>query len=383
VRRIRVMHVIRSLAIGGTENGVRKLLDGLNPERFEQTVCILLGNPNLEVAAGTKIVSLKRSPDRAAFLVPQLARVFASERPDIVHSRNWGTIEAIAAAKLAHVSAVVHSEHGRDLQTIERQPWRRRILRRLFYGWANRVFCVSQELREHYSSELRLPVHFFGVIPNGVDMQQFRPNLQARTDVRRKLQVKEDTLVIGTVSRLDPIKDHRTLFLAAEMALRRGLDLRLVVVGEGTERAALEQDLATRPTLSCRALMVGEVANVADWLNGLDVFVLPSLSEGMSNTLLEAMAVGVPAIATRVGGNPEVIEEGRSGLLVGPREEHKICDYLVQLGSAPGWRGALGKNARQRIVSRFSLERMLNDYEEMYCQLLAQEHVSSPALSRA
>ena len=381
MRRIRLMHVLRTLATGGTENVVRRLLTGLNPERFEQTVCTLLADPELEVSAGTRVVSLKRAPNGAALLVPQLTRIFAREQPDIVHSRNWGTIEAVPAAKLARVPAVVHSEHGRDLQTMGRQPWRRRMLRRRCYNWADQVFCVSQELKEYYTAELGLSAHFLDVIPNAVDIQQFRPDLGARTDVRAKLGAGPETLVVGTVSRLDPVKDHPTLLQAAEMALRE-VDLRLVIVGDGVERPALENDLERRPTLSSRALLVGEVKNVADWLNSFDVFVLPSLSEGMSNTLLEAMAVGVAIIATAVGGNTELIEDGRSGLLVGPKDPDTISRHLVQLASAPDWRYTLGKNARERVVSQFSLPRMLQDYEQMYCQLLRQDNVSYPALSR-
>jgi len=188
---------------------------------------------------------------------------------------------------------------------------------------------------------------------------------------------------VGTVSRLDPVKDHSTLLQAAEMALKSGVDLRLVIVGDGTQRAALEKELASKLNLSRRTLFAGEVRNVADWLNSFDVFVLPSLSEGMSNTLLEAMAVGVAPIATAVGGNPEVVEHGHSGLLVRPGDAKEICDHLVRLATADEWRRDLGGNARQRIVARFSIERMLEQYEEMYCQLMKPENLRWHAFSRA
>jgi sugar transferase (PEP-CTERM/EpsH1 system associated) len=379
VRPIRVMHVVRTLATGGTESVVRKLLSTLDPDQFQQSVCTLISTPGLRPA---DTVCLERSPDKAAFLVPQLARVFMRERPDIVHSRNWATIEAVAAAKIARVVAVVHSEHGRDLQTMGRQPLRRRLLRRISYAWADRVFCVSQELKQYYCRELGLLASSFEVIPNGVDVEHFRPNPQARIDVRRKLGAGPNTLVAGTVSRLDPIKDHGTLLRAAEIALQKGVDLRLVIVGDGPQRAALEHDLASKPGLAHRTLLAGDLRDVSDWLNGFDVFVLPSLSEGMSNTLLEAMAVGVATIATSVGGNLEVVEDGHSGLLVEPRDAEKICDCLIQLAAAESWRRELGRNARERVVARFSVERMLKQYEEMYCQLI-KEDARWPALSRA
>jgi len=379
VKPIRVMHVIRTLATGGMESVVRRLLSALDPDRFEQSVCTLVPAPGLH-PAGT--VCLDQSTDKAAFLVPQLTRIFMRERPDIVHSRNWATIEAVSAARLARVGAVVHSEHGRDLQTMGRQPLRRRLLRKASYAWADKVFCVSQELKQCYCNELGLAANSVEVIPNGVDVEDFRPSPQARMDMRGKLGAGSNTLVVGTVSRLDPVKDHGTLLRAAEMTLQRGIDLQLVIVGDGPQRTVLERDLASRHDLAPRTLLAGEVRNVADWLNAFDVFVLPSLSEGMSNTLLEAMSVGVTPIASAVGGNCEVVEDGYSGLLVQPRDAEKICDHLVQLATAEARRRELGRNARERVVARFSVERMLQRYEEMYCQLV-KPRVSEPAFSHA
>src|SRR5271165_1047453 len=380
MRPIRVMHVVRTLATGGTESVVRRLLSGLDPDRFQQSLCTLISAPGFQPP---DTICLDRTAGEPAFLVPQLTRIFARERPDIVHSRNWATIESVIAAKLARVSVVVHSEHGRDLNTMGRQPWRRRVLRRVSYACADRVFCVSQELKDYYSREIGLPSRSFEVIPNGVDVERYRPDQQARAERRAALGAGPGTTVVGTVSRLDPVKDHSTLLQAAEMALKSGVDLRLVIVGDGTQRAALEKELASKLNLSRRTLFAGEVRNVADWLNSFDVFVLPSLSEGMSNTLLEAMDVGVAPIATAVGGNPEVVEHGHSGLLVRPGDAKEICDHLVRLATADEWRRDLGGNARQRIVARFSIERMLEQYEEMYCQLMKPENLRWHAFSRA
>jgi sugar transferase (PEP-CTERM/EpsH1 system associated) len=378
------MHVVRTMATGGTEAGVRKLLSGLSKERFEQTICTLIEDPSSVIPTAIRGICLGRAPDKPAFLVPQLARIFARERPDIVHSRNWATIEAVIAAWVTRVPVVIHSEHGRDLGTMGPQPWRRRALRRFCYGRADRVFCVSHELREYYRQELRLtPTWPFRVIPNGVDTQRFCPNSEARRTIREMLRAGTNTLVVGTVSRLDPIKDHATLLAAAEMACERGLALQLIIVGEGVCRRMLEQALANRPALQGRAHMVGDVNNVADWLNGFDVFVLPSLSEGMSNTLLEAMAVGLPIIATAVGGNLEVVEHGISGLLVQPQRPEEICSKLEQLGSSAALREKLGQNARQRVLSCFSLDRMLKSYEQMYCELVTPDVLRCTALSRA
>jgi sugar transferase (PEP-CTERM/EpsH1 system associated) len=303
--------------------------------------------------------------------------LFRRERPDIVHSRNWAAIEAVLAAKLAGIRAIVHSEHGRDLQTMGPQPRRRRMFRRLSYACADRLFCVSKELREFYCEQLEMKPDRFDVIPNGVDVKQFCPHLEARAQIRARLAVTPNTIVVGTVGRLDPVKDHITLLRAADLALKKGVDLKLVLVGEGPQRAALENQLSQTPHLARKTVLTGELKNVADWLNSFDIFVLPSVSEGMSNTLLEAMAVGVAPIATAVGGNREVVEHERSGLLVPPGGAEKISDFIVQLAGAPEWLQALGRNARERIETRFSIERMVNRYDEMYSELMNSTRVQS------
>ncbi|HZZ15848.1 MAG TPA: glycosyltransferase, partial [Candidatus Sulfotelmatobacter sp.] len=171
------MHVVRTLATGGTEMVVRRLVGALDPTRFQQSICTFVAAPGLQPL---HTICLGRPADKAAFLVPQLARLFRRERPDIVHSRNWAAIEAVLAAKLSGIRAIVHSEHGRDLQTMGPQPRRRRMFRRLSYACADRLFCVSKELREFYCEQLEMKPDRFDVIPNGVDVKQFCPHLEAR-----------------------------------------------------------------------------------------------------------------------------------------------------------------------------------------------------------
>ena len=379
--RIRIIHVVRSLGTGGTEEGVRKLLAGLDRHAFEQIVCTVVAGPEVEPQTGTRVVTLGRPAAGREFLVPDLIRVFARERPQIVHSRNWGTIEAVPAARLARVGAVVHSEHGLDVQTMGGQPWRRRILRRLCFGWANTVFAVSRELRDYYAKQLGIPAERLRIISNGVDTERFRPDAELRRQLREQLSVDAGTLVVGTVSRLDPVKDHRALFQAAELCLTRGVRLQLVIVGDGPERASLERDVQNRSLLRDRTLFTGETRNVVRWLNGFDVFALPSLTEGMSNTLLEAMAVGVPPVASCVGGNPEVIEEGRSGLLFEAGNTEALAACLKGLAQDPKWRQSLGTNARQRVQSCFSLERMMQNYARLYEGVLYGNGMGQPAFS--
>jgi sugar transferase (PEP-CTERM/EpsH1 system associated) len=381
--RIRIIHVIGELAVGGTEQIVRHLLVGLDTSLFEQVVCTVVASSELEIPAHVRVVTLGRARGSSGLLVPGLTSLISRERPDIVHSRNWGTIEAVPAARLAHVPGVIHSEHGLDLQTMGRQPWRRRVLRRLCYRCAGRVFAVSQELRNYYSQQLDIPASRLRVIPNGVETQYFCPDPDLRRQVRQTLGVSPQTLIVGAVGRLDPVKDHRTLFQAVERAVLDGVDARVVIVGDGPERSGLESDVAARPGLSQRVTFVGAVGDVRPWLNSFDIFALPSLYEGMSNTLLEAMAVGIPPLATAVGGNTEVVEHGSCGLLFRPRDAQAMSVYLKCLAADPDWRRRLGSNARQRVESCFSLRGMLSAYAQMYSDVLKRDRIAQAEFSHA
>ncbi len=371
------MHVIDSLGTGGTEEGIRKLLSGLDPAAFEQIVCTVAPSPQTEAKTGTRVISLGRSGGGRQMLVGKLKRVFERERPHIVHSRNWGAIEAIVAARMAGVRTVIHSEHGLESSTYRRQPWRRNVMRQLCFACADRVFAVSDSLRAYYAQQLWIGKNRMRVIPNGVDTKRFRPQEDVRHAARQKLGVGPDTLVIGTLGRLDPIKDHRTLFQAADLLLTFGVPVQLVVVGDGAERKALEADMKTRNLLATQTVFVGETTDTVSQLNSFDVFVLPSLAEGMSNALLEAMSVGVPCVATRVGGNPELVEEGSSGLLFEPGDATRLAAHLKSLALNPQYRHDLGGNARRRAEERFSLHRMLSNYTQLYEEALGKKHGDS------
>lgn len=379
MNRIRIMHVVHSLGVGGTEEGVRKLLLGLDPNVFEQVVCSVLSGPGRDPQTDTRVINLGRAPGRIGFLVPDLTRVFSRERPQIVHSRNWGTIEAVPAARLARVSAVVHSEHGLDVHSMGGQPWRRRALRCLCFRWANRAFTVSRGLRDHYVTQLGVAANRLGIIPNGVNTARFQPDLVSRTEVREYLRADDSTLVVGTVSRLDPVKGHGILLRAAELAVSRGVRLKVVIIGDGPGRSSLHEHVKNSPLLRDRTVLAGEIHDVPRWLNSFDVFALPSLAEGMSNTLLEAMAVALPPVASRVGGNPEVIEEGRSGLLFEAGDSEALAGHLKTLALDAQWRRQLGGNARRRVETSFSLQRMLQNYAQMYLEVLQRDGMVQPA----
>lgn len=379
-RPLRVMHVLDRLDVGGTEKAVMKLVRGLDPEIFEHSICILRGTPATgEWASGVTVLHAGREAAASQFNVPRLVRVMRTVRPAIVHSRNWGGIEAVVAAKLARVPVSVHSEHGYELEMASGLPFHRRLLRHSAYRMAKAVAVVTEDLRTYHAAQAWWNPATISILYNGVDGQEFSPQPQVRDAVRSQLGIPPEALVVGSVGRMTPLKDFTTLLKAAEALTPESPHLRVLLVGSGTELSRLQNYVANSPKLAGRVIFPGTVERVAGLLNAMDVFVLPSRMEGMSNTLLEALAVGLPAVATRVGGNPEVIAEGECGYLFAPQDVPELVSQLRTLLRDSPLRVALGKAARERALRHFSLERMLSRYRDLYINLAMHRPVAVAA----
>lgn len=358
---VHVCHVVLSLEPGGLENGVVNVVNGLNPGEFRSSVCCLQRSGEfagrLRPQVPVSVMGLR--PGNDPVLPLRLARLLRKARVDIVHTRNAEPFfYGYVAARLARVPVVVHSEHGR---TFPEQPLRAMIQRLLLRG-VDAAFAVSAQLRADLVRELGIDGRHMEVLYNGVDTGSFRP-LDAPVS---HADASGGRLRIGSVGRLVPVKNYALLLNA--FARLPPSACQLVLVGEGPERAALERaaaDLGIRD----RVEFAGHRDNVPQLLRTLDIFVLPSLSEGMSNTLLEAMATGVAAVASDVGGNREIIESERSGLLFRSADTEGAAAQLLRLIGSPELRRALGSAGAARVRGTFSIEAMLGRYEELYRRL--------------
>jgi sugar transferase (PEP-CTERM/EpsH1 system associated) len=376
--RLRVLHVIDRMGVGGTEVGILKVINGLRRECFEHRICTIRGyDENFSRSEGFEgqLYVAGRLNSGFQFLLGRLARIMRDFRPDIVHSRNWGAIEAMPAARMSSVPVAIHSEHGYEVDMLEGIPMRRRVLRRFAYAAADAVFTVTDELRTYHARQAWLPAERIRVLPNGVDTSRFVQRPREREETRQRLGLSDGSLVIGAVGRLVPIKDHTTLLRAAEILISRGMPVHVLLVGSGSELVKHQEFVAASPRLSGRVVFAGVVSEVAALLNVMDVFVLPSLSEGMSNTLLEAMASSLPVVATRVGGNPELVEEDRSGWLFAPGDVTALAAILERIGRDSNLRQEVGQAARRRAVQHFSLEGMIDSYRKLYVELARKRGV--------
>jgi len=373
--RLRVLHVVARLGLGGTEHGVLKVVRGLGEEQFEHRICAVRG-VDTDFASRMKVAARTYTAGTAepGFQFPlfRLKRVMKEFRPHIVHTRNFGALEAIPAARLAGVPVAIHSEHGYELEILQGLPLRRRILCRALFPMADAVLAVTEELRTYHSRQSWFPAGRIRVIYNGVNTDRFSPLADETPRIRREMKLPAGSTVIGSVGRLVPIKDHITLIRAAELLLQQRKEVHILLVGDGPERAKLQGYVADSPHLAGRVSFLGASDCVPQAMNAMDVFVLPSICEGMSNTLLEAMASGLPVVATRAGGNPELVEDESVGLLFPSRDVPTLARHLARLVENPDLRRSLGESARRRVIEQFSLAEMIRRYRDLYFELAAR-----------
>ncbi len=378
-QRVRVMHVLDNLGKGGLENGLANLIERLDPDRYEHVVCAIrrLG-PNVErvEAAGARVMCLGKSAGSRS-QIGMLARAIGEIKPDLVHSRNWSAIEAVIAGRLGRRIGLIHGEHGLEADTSAKEPWRRNCFRRLAFELADRVLSVSSQLRDLHAKRTGFPARRITVIHNGVDSDRFRPDAAVRVRVRGELGIPEGQFCIGCVGNLTPAKDYRTALNGVGAFDEACGDWRLIVIGEGAERRGLEEFVNAHPQWKPRVSFLGLSHRVPELLAAMDVYVLSSVIEGISNSLLEAMATGLPVIATAVGGNPEVVIDGESGFLFPAGNFGGLAERLLLLRNQAQLRSKLGQQARRRVREAFSIDSMVRKYEEVY------EGLTEMALPRA
>lgn len=381
--RVRILHVMDTLEVGGLENGVANLIQRMDPERFEHVVCTVrrVGAMADRLPLDrVRIVNLDRAGSRFSTQIGALAGTIRAVKPHIVHSRNWGAIEAVLAGRWAGSCSLVHSEHGVESVGADREPLRRRWFRRLSYAVAEQVFCVSYQLRNHYAKTTGFPARKIEVIHNGVDVARFYPQPAARVRMREQLGISSEDFCIGALGRLEPIKSLMTLLDAAARIPASRKNWRIVIAGAGSDLPILRQAAESRTELRGHVQFAGEIENAPAFLNALDVYVLPSRFEGISNSLLEAMASGLPVIVSATGGNPEVVVDGESGLIFPVGDHRALADRLLLLWEQSESRTRLGQKAAQRVEEHFTVESMVRKYERLYNGLASRRIALDPVV---
>lgn len=371
-----IVHVVHRFDTGGMENGLVNLCNTLPPERYRHVVVALTEYSDFRrriTAQPVAFHALGRRPGHDYTWVPRLWRLLRALRPDVVHTRNLAALEAQFVAAAAGVRATVHGEHGRDVFDLYGRNRKYNLLRRAARPFVSRYIAVSRDLAGWLGDTVRVPEDKIRQIYNGVDSVQFHPRAGPRPGVLPEGFAAADSVLFGSVGRMVEVKDYPNLVRAfiqlaqTDAAARRRL--RLVIVGEGAARQPC-LDLLAAAGLGHLAWLPGERSDIADLMRALDVFVLPSLNEGISNTILEAMASGLPVIATAVGGNVELVEESRTGTLVPPAQPASLAEAMAAYLAGPALIELHGKAGRAAIEHGFSLAAMARAYADVYDAVL-------------
>jgi sugar transferase (PEP-CTERM/EpsH1 system associated) len=373
-----IAHLVHRFAVGGLENGVVNLINHMPHHRWRHVVIALTevdpGFSRRILRDDVSCLSLHKPPGQGLWLYPRLWRLLRQLQPAIVHTRNLGALEFQVPAALAGVPGRIHGEHGRDVDDVDGTNRRHIAMRRLYRHFVHQHIALGSELGGYLQHKVGVPAAALHTIYNGVDQARFTPATE-RQAIEGCPFSDPGLWLLGTVGRMQTVKAQPVLAqafvqaLQAQPALRQRL--RLVMVGGGALQAEC-QAILQAAGMADLTWLPGERADVPDVMRGLDCFVLPSLAEGISNTILEAMSTALPVLATRVGANAELVAEGRTGHLVPAGDAQALAQGVLRMASDPAAAHAMGQAGRQLVEQRFSLQAMVGAYESVYRRVLRQ-----------
>ena len=373
MRQIHVMHVMHSFDIGGIEQALAEEVNGMNSDEFRHSICVF--SPQFE--AMSKIRSdrkletfiIKRRFRNDPSVLFRLVRLMRKERPDVVHTRNWGGAEGILAAVLAGVRGIIHAEHGFDYEEIEERARKKRRIfaRRFLLKMCKKVVVVSKNVQNWLIETVKVDAGKLIRIHNGCDLMKFHPGREP--EKRKELGIRETDIVIGTVGRLKALKNPEASLRAfSDLALSEPR-LKLMFVGDGPQKGELIAKAREKNVLD-RVIFTGNMKDLAPYYRVMDLFVLSSLSEQCPKAVVEAMASGLPIVATDVGDVREMLGGDKGGIVITPRDDYAMAQgigfFLKNQRSAE----EKGKFVRERAELLFGLDRVIRDYAALYKEVL-------------
>jgi sugar transferase (PEP-CTERM/EpsH1 system associated) len=370
-----ITHVIYRLDVGGLENGLVNLVNFLPEDRFRHAIICLAGFSAFRERIRRPdvcVTSLDKQPGKDPAAYWRMHRLLRDLRPQILHTRNIGTIDMQWMGAAAGVPGRIHGEHGWTADDPHGQSRHNLRIRRACRPVIHRWMAMSRDIEAWLHRDVGVPESRVRQLYNGVDTERFSPAGAPAVDV--PWADVAGTVTIGTVGRLDPVKNQAWLLGAFHRILERhpelGSRLRLIIAGDGPLRADLARSVR-QLGIGNSVWLTGARGDVPELMRAMDVFVLPSRNEGISNTTLEAMACGRPVVAARVGGNPEIVQSGRTGILFESGDEGAFESALMTYLANPGMRMDHGRAGRDRAESEFSIGAMVRRYTDCYEDLLA------------
>tara|TARA_R110001592_G_scaffold246427_1_gene508239 strand:+ start:63382 stop:64551 length:1170 start_codon:yes stop_codon:yes gene_type:complete len=377
----KVVHIIYALGTGGLENGLVNIINRTPADRYRHVIICLTDATDFAkriTAPDVEVIQLHKKPGQDWGLYFRLLKTLFSLRPDIVHTRNLASLEMQALTLLLPGVKRVHGEHGRDIYDLDGTNKKYNALRKVLRLFIHQYIAVSKDLESWLRDTINVPQQKLRQIYNGVDSEKFHPGtLDAKNALRGQITppgfLPDNSIVVGSVGRIAEVKNHKLLVDGVKSLIDNRPELknnlRLVLVGGGPLSESLQAHIAEQG-LSDLVWMAGDRNDIPQLMQLMDIFVLPSLAEGISNTVLEAMATKLPVIATNVGGNPELISEGENGCLVTVGDVEGLATAIGELVDHSDDRTLMGQNGLNRVSSTFNWPKTVNEYLNVYDDLL-------------
>lgn len=366
--KVHVLHVTLNMEIGGTEQVIKQLVENTCLDKFCVTVlCIdgIVGSMGQElVKSGVRVISLKRKPGFDKSLIKDLRAVLKDQNVDVLHCHQYTPYTYGVFAAFGSGIPVIYTEHGRLYP--ETYKWKRFLINPVLSFFTESIVSISKATADALVKYENFPRSRIEVIYNGLRYE--KTNID-RQSMLSELDVDEQSVLLGTVSRIDPIKNQPLMIKAFSKVLSKHPKAVLVIVGDGSDRPRLES-LVRELGIKKSVRFTGFQVHPQPYFELLDIFLLSSLSEGTSMTLLESMACSKPSVVTDVGGNPEIVLNGETGFVTPDQDVDAFSQAMDSLLASSSLRESMGSKAMLRYRELFSEEKMLSRYEEKYLTLI-------------
>ena len=348
------MHIVLGLHVGGLEKFVLDLVENYS-EDFQPILVCLEGKGELgRLRDDLEIYEIHKPPGLNPAVIWQLLSLAKRCKIELIHTHNPAPHFYGALVGFILRIPVIHTKHGRNYPADRKKIWLNRISSFL----TNRIVAVSRDAADICRSVEKIPASKVTVILNGIDTAKFYPKEKIHA-------AKTGKVLIGIVARLSVEKDHQTLLLAYKLLAEKTAGFHLNIIGDGLLREDLER-MVRQLGIESIVSFCGMCHDIPGHLRNLDIFVLSSTTEGISLTLLEAMATSLPVVATDVGGNPEVVIDGETGFIVPPKNPREMADKLLRLITDENLRRQMGEKARKRVEEHFGIKETVRQYQELY-----------------
>jgi glycosyltransferase involved in cell wall biosynthesis len=365
VKKIKVVHVTFDMRIGGAEQVIYHLVENTDPSGFDVSILCLerpigpLGKRLKE--KGYRVEALNRKPGFDLSLIKQLRRYVVENGIDVLHCHQYTPFVYGVIGSGFTGCKVIFTEHGRFYPDIKKT---KRIIINPFLGFFTKnITAISSATREALVEYEGFPREKIKIVYNGIVDPAI--NVPQETNLKQELGIPEGARVLGTVARLDPIKNQAMMIKGLEVIRKQHPETYLVIVGDGPERKNLEE-IASDMQLTPYVLFTGFKENVWDYYKIMDMFLLTSFSEGTAMTLLEAMASRLPCVVTNVGGNVEIVKDKETGIIISSDDVSELAEKVCDLFKHPLTAESYGEAARKRFEDHFTVGKMVECYQAMY-----------------